>query len=69
MKTIKSYETKRGKRRVIIELDDEDNLLCVKAGEHVKLGYPHGDIVAAHVITEMRRVVWCSASQDWEPAA
>lgn len=66
MKTIKTYETKLGKRRVIVELDDDDNLVCVKAGWHFKLGYPHEDIVAAHVITEMRPVVWCSASQEWE---
>ena len=66
MRLVKSYETRQGNRRVIVDLDSDDNILFIKGGQHVKLGYPHGDIVAAHVITEMKPVAWCSASQEWQ---
>lgn len=68
MKILKDQILKNGKRRVTVEIEPGAKLAAIRESDFVKLGYPHDDIVAAHVITEMQRVVWCSASQGWEPA-
>ena len=55
----------KGKRRVLIELDDNEKLLVINENGHYKLGYPMDEIIAGHIIKEMMPVVWCSIQQEW----
>jgi len=69
MKIIKDeMATLKRRRRVTVELDHNDRLLCVKESDYYRLGGQVEDIVQGHIITEMRRVYWCSITQNWEKA-
>jgi hypothetical protein len=69
MKIIKDeVATLKRRRRVTVELDHNDHLLCVKESDYYRLGGQVEDIVQGHVITEMRGVYWCSITQNWEQA-
>jgi len=64
MKVIKETEA-RGKRRITVELDEGETLVALRDEGHYRLGYPHDDVVAAHVVTEAVPVMWCSLEQKW----
>lgn len=64
MKVIKETEV-RGKRRITVELDKGEELTALRGEGHYRLGYPHDEVIAAHVITDAVPVVWCSFEQKW----
>ncbi len=69
MKIIKDeIATLKRKRRVVIELDADEEFAVIKEGAYYRLGGQVGDIMQSHVIAEMSRVYWCSITQKWEEA-
>lgn len=65
MKTISTTQKPNGKRRVVVELDANENLVAIRDGSHYKLGHPVCDVMASHVLAEAEQVNWCSVSQEW----
>ncbi len=67
MKIIKEEPAtlKRG-HRVTVELEPGEILINVREDRFYRLGGQVDDVVAGHVLTEMRIVYWCSVSQKWE---
>jgi hypothetical protein len=69
MKIIKDdIATLKRKRRVVIELDHDEEFGIIKKGAYYRLGGQVDDIVQGHVIGDMSRVYWCSITQKWEEA-
>ena len=69
MKIIKDeIATLKRKRRVVIELDHDEEFGIIKTGAYYRLGGQVDDIVQGHVIQDMSRVYWCSITQKWEEA-
>ena len=66
MKIIKDeIATLKRRRRVTVELDHNDHLMCFKEGYYYRLGGQVDDIVQGHVLTESEHVIWCSIEQRW----
>jgi hypothetical protein len=69
MKIIKDEpETIKRKRRVVLELDRDEEFAVIQNNAYYRLGGQVDDIVQSHVIADMSRVYWCSISQSWEEA-
>lgn len=68
MKLISEKQRTVGTRRIIVDLDNNEDLLVIKDGAFYKLGQPVDDVVGSHIITECTQVVWCSAAQQWVEA-
>lgn len=69
MKIIKDEpETSKRKRRVVLELDRDEEFAVLQNNAYYRLGGQVDDIVRSHVIADMSRVYWCSVSQQWEEA-
>jgi hypothetical protein len=68
MKTIKQTTLKSGVTRLTIEVQPGEKIISVRPGSHYELGYPHNDVVPAHVIEDTAEVCWCSLTQKWEKA-
>jgi hypothetical protein len=69
MKIIKDEpETIKRKRRVVLELDRDEEFAVIQNNAYYRLGGQVDDIVQSHVIADMSRVYWCSVSQSWEEA-
>ena len=58
---------KRG-RRVTVELEPNEYLLCIKDGAYYRLGGRVEDVVQGHIIIDANPVCWCSVTQEWEEA-
>lgn len=66
MKVLKDeMATIKRKRRVTIELDHGECALAIRDNAHYRLGDPHGDVVAAHILENAEQVTWCSVEQRW----
>ena len=66
MKIIKDeIATLKRKRRVVIELDADEEFGVIEKDAYYRLG---GQIMPSHVLTDMSRVYWCSITQKWEEA-
>ena len=52
-------------RRIVVELDDGEELLAFRCKAHYQLGQPIEDIVPGHVISEAVSVSWCPVEQKW----
>jgi hypothetical protein len=57
--------TDKKKRRVLIELSENEVLMAFNEDYYYRLGGQVEDIVKGHVITESDHVVWCSIGQEW----
>ena len=69
MKIIKDeIATLKRKRRVVLELDHDEEYAVLKNNAYYRLGGQVDDIVQSHVIGDMSRVYWCSITQQWEEA-
>jgi hypothetical protein len=69
MKIIKDEpETIKRKRRVVLELDHDEEFAVIQTNAYYRLGGQVDDVVQSHVIGDMSRVYWCSISQSWEEA-
>lgn len=69
MKIIKDeMATLKRKRRVVVELDSDEEFGIIKKDAYYRLGGQMDDIVGSHVIQDMSRVYWCSITQKWEEA-
>ena len=69
MKIIKDeIATSKRKRRVVIELDTDEEFAVIKQDAYYRLGGRVDDVVASHIIGDMSRVYWCSITQQWEEA-
>lgn len=66
MKIIKDeIATLKRKRRVVIELDADEEFAVIKEGAYYRLGGQVGDIMQSHVIVDSEHVIWCSIEQRW----
>jgi hypothetical protein len=66
MRVIKDeVATLKRKRRVTVELDHGEYLMAFNDDRLYRLGGQVEDIVGGYVITESRRVHWCSIEQRW----
>jgi hypothetical protein len=69
MKIIKDeIATLKRKRRVVLELDHDEEYAVLKNNAYYRLGGQVDDIVRSHVIADISRVYWCSITQKWEEA-
>lgn len=68
MRIHKQTDYDDGSCRITIDLDKGESLRVVREGHFYQLGGQLEDIVQAHVITEMKRVYWCSIEQKWVQA-
>lgn len=69
MKIIKDeIATLKRKRRVVLELNHDEEFAVLQNGAYYRLGGQVDDIVQSHVIGDMSRVYWCSITQKWEEA-
>ncbi len=69
MKIIKDEpETSKRKRRVVLELDRDEEFAVIQNNAYYRLHGQVNDVVQSHVIGDMSRVYWCSISQSWEEA-
>lgn len=65
MKILKSKTLPTGRVRFTVEIAPDERLQAVCVGGFYRLGGQVNDIVQSHVIEEMRRVRWCSITQEW----
>lgn len=66
MKVIKDLiATLKRPRRVTVELQHGEYLMAFKDDCFYRIGGQVDDVVAGYVITESRRVHWCSVTQEW----
>lgn len=67
MKLLNSKVLKDGRVHVLIELGPTEGMPvpAIKDDAHYRLGYPIEDVVEGHIISEARRVYWCSLEQKW----
>lgn len=65
MHTAHTKPQPNGTCRVVVYLLPGERLIAIRDGAHYKLGNPVDDIIASHILTDAREVVWCSASQAW----
>lgn len=66
MRTIKDLPaTLKRPRRVTVELQPGEKLMAVHDDSFYRLGYPLEDVMAGRIVSEARRVVWCSIEQRW----
>ena len=69
MKIIKDeIATLKRKRRVILELDHDEEFAVLQNGAYYRLGGQVDDVVQSHVIADMSRVYWCGITQSLEEA-
>lgn len=64
MKIIKDSIVK-GKKRLVVELEEGEQIAAFDPHKHYQLGYPVEDIVEGHIINNASPVVWCSIEQKW----
>ena len=60
--------TLKRKRRVVLELDHDEEFAVIQHNAYYRLGGQVDDIVQSHVIGDVSRVYWCSITQQWEEA-
>lgn len=66
MQAIKELKTKTGaKRRMVIELDDNELITSIKSDQFYRLGEPMDDVMPGHVLANSVRVHWCPIEQRW----
>lgn len=65
MKVLHSKTLKNGKRHVLVELDEGEDIKSFNENRYYRLGGQLDDVVGGHVITESEHVVWCSIEQRW----
>jgi hypothetical protein len=65
MKIIKEKVNKKGKREVVIELDQGEHIQAINPDSFYRTGYPVEDVVRGHVILDSQHVTWCSLGQEW----
>lgn len=65
MKVLHTKTLKNGKRHVLIELAEGEEVMSFNEDEYYRLGGQVDDVVRGHVITESDHVVWCSIEQRW----
>jgi hypothetical protein len=70
MKLLHTKSLKDGRRHVLMELckDDPMPIRPPHKDHHYRLGYPMDDVVAGHILKDMRRVFWDSLTQKWVDA-
>lgn len=56
----------RGKRRITIELEDNEAVVAIVPEAHYRMGEPHHDIVMGNHICNAERVEWCVVEQSWK---
>lgn len=67
MKLISVKDLAGGRRRVVLELQANEELLAVRDGAHYQIGDPVGEVVASHILGATQEVTWCSVEQKWVP--
>lgn len=66
MNVIMDRPTKCGKkRRVVVEVDQDENLMSFFDDRHYKLGEPLDEVVPGHIITGAMFTTWCPIEQKW----
>jgi hypothetical protein len=75
MKIVKSTERPNGVTRLIIELQPNEGIRCVRDGHelltidtdaHYRLGEPmRDDVIGGYILADAKRVHWCSIEQKW----
>jgi hypothetical protein len=74
MKIIKSTPRPNGVTRLIIELQPNEGVRCVREGQalltidpdaHYRMGYPSDDVIGGYILADAVRVHWCSIEQRW----
>ncbi len=68
MKIIYTKSLKNGKRHVLVELTKDEPLPTpgILDDNHYRLGEPlQTEVVAGHILNQVRPVCWCSVSQEW----
>lgn len=65
---ILNERTVKGKRRLVVELEDNEVLTTFVPEAYYRMGNPHDDIVQGNHICNAERVDWCVVEQAWRPA-
>lgn len=65
---ILNERTVKGKRRLVVELDDNEVLTTFVPEAYYRMGQPHDDIVQGNHVCNAERVAWCVDEQVWRPA-
>lgn len=66
MKIISEKPTARGKKRLIVEIDEGETLIAINPDKYYTLGEPlHEDVFAGHILDAPFEAHWCSFSQKW----
>lgn len=59
-----TVDVKPGQKLMLLE--EKQEAMIVKPDRYYQLGGQVNDIMASHVLSEIREVRWCSVSQKWE---
>ena len=62
---IVSDKTVNGKRRVLVELDKNENIVAFRDDAFYRLGQPMDEVLPAHILVEAIPVSWCPLEQKW----
>ena len=65
MKIKHSKQLKNGKRHVLVELDEGEEIQAFDEDGYYKLGYPLDEVVRGNNIIDSSRVMWCALEQQW----
>ena len=65
---ILNERTVKGKRRLVVELEDNEALISIVPEAYYRMGQPHEDIVQGNHVCNAERVAWCVVEQAWRPA-
>jgi hypothetical protein len=60
-----SETVKGGKRRVVVELGPNEQLIAVDPSSHYQMAEPVDDIVVGRHIIGAKEVEWCAVEQGW----
>ena len=66
MKILQEATTKQGKRRLTIELDDDEYIRAIKENSFYRIGEKLEYIVDSDDLLTANQVEWCVFTQEWE---
>lgn len=66
MRVVKNRINKDGHCEVTVVLHKNEQLIAIDEGEYYRMGGQVEDVFRGHILTEAKRVVWCSVGQQWE---
>ena len=64
IKSLKPLDS--GRVRLVVDLEQDEEIKVIKENAYYQLGGQLEDVVSSHVLSGTSEVYWCSVSQSWK---